>query len=207
LANGIDPAAFRRNAARTAQVRSSLGIATTDAVVGAVGRLAWEKRFDVLVEAVARLLPRRPELKLIVAGEGDQRDALQRQIDRLGIAPGCRLLGHRTDVIDFYQAMDLFVQSSDHEGSPTVVVEAMAMEVPVVATRVGGTGELVEHEVHGLLVPRRDPSAMAAAIDRTLGNREATAGRVAAARRRVENQLSFDARTRALERLYHGLVG
>jgi len=207
LANGIDPAAFRRNTARTAQVRSSLGIAATDAVIGAVGRLAWEKRFDVLVEAVAQLLPHRPELKLIIAGEGDRRDALQRQIDRLGIAPRCRLLGHRPDVIDLYQAMDLFVQSSDHEGSPTVVVEAMAMEVPVVATRVGGTGELVEHEVHGLLVPRRDPSAMAAAIDRTLGNREATAGRVAAARHRVENELSFDARTRALERLYCGILG
>jgi glycosyltransferase involved in cell wall biosynthesis len=206
LANGIDPAEFRRNAATTAQVRKSLGIDAADTVIGAVGRLAREKRFDVLLEAMAQLLPRRPELQLIVVGEGDRRDALQRQMRRLGITHRCRLLGHRRDVIDLYQAMDVFVQSSDHEGSPTVVVEAMAMQVPVVATGVGGTSELVEHGVHGLLVPRRDPPAMAAAVERTLGNREATAGRIAAARRRVENELSFDARTRRLEKLYRELA-
>jgi len=206
LANGIDPAEFRRNAATTAQVRTSLGIGAGDVVIGAVGRLAWEKRFDVLLEAMARLLPRRPELKLMVVGEGDRKDALQRQMHRLGIAHRCRLLGHRCDVIDLYQAMDVFVQSSDHEGSPTVVVEAMAMQVPVVATGVGGTAELVEHGVHGLLVPRRDPSALAAAVEQTLGNREATATRVAAARCRVEHELSFDARTRQLEQLYRELA-
>lgn len=205
LGNGIDPHDFQRIAATTARIRTSLGIGPHEQVIGAVGRLEWEKRFDVLIAGVARLLPRRPELRLIIVGEGSRKDALQKQLDRLGIADRCRLLGHRSDVRDVYQAMDVFVQSSDHEGSPTVVVEAMAMEVPVVATAVGGTRELVEHGVHGLLVPRRDPAAMAQAIEETLDDRPATARRVAAARARAENELSFDARTRTLERLYREL--
>ena len=80
------------------------------------------------------------------------------------------------------------------------------MEVPLVATEVGGTRELVQHEVHGLLVPRRSPVAMAEAVEQTLRAPEMTAQRVAAARARVLNDLSFDARTRRLEQMYVILV-
>lgn len=71
----------------------------------------------------------------------------------MGLGDSCRFLGHCADVRDFYHALDLFVQSSEYEGTPNVVLEAMALEVPVVATDVGGTAELVEHEVHGLIAP------------------------------------------------------
>jgi len=206
LGNGIDPQQFRRTTATTAKMRAALGFAPSDVVIGGVGRLEREKRFDVLLEAVARLLPQRPELHLIVVGEGTRRNALQRQITRLGLADRCRLLGHRSDMCDVYQALDVFVQSSDHEGSPTVVVEAMASSVPVVATDVGGTRSLVVHGVHGLLVPRRAPAALAQAIAATLDDRAATAQRVAAARARAETELSFDVRTRTLERWYQGLA-
>jgi glycosyltransferase involved in cell wall biosynthesis len=206
LPNGIDPAAFRRQDDSRRWIRASLGIAETDVVVGAVGRVEQEKRFDVLLEAMARLLPRRPDLRLVIVGEGSLKARLNDQMGRLGIADRCHLVGHRHDVVNLYQAFDVFVQSSDREGSPTVVVEAMAMEVPVVATEVGGTRELVRHEVHGLLVPRRSPSALADAVEQTLCAPDATARRVAAARARVVNELSFDARTRRLERMYLDLM-
>ncbi len=206
LPNGIDPAAFCRQGDSRRRIRASLDIAETDVVVGAVGRIEQEKRFDMLLEAMARLLPRRPELRLVIVGEGSLKACLHDQMRRLGIADRCHLVGHRHDVVDLYQAFDVFVQSSDREGSPTVVVEAMAMEVPVVATEVGGTRELVRHEVHGLLVPRRDPLALADAIEQTLRAPDATAQRVAAARARVVNDLSFDARTRRLERMYLDLA-
>ena len=202
LPNGIDAAEFRRATAAALRIRSELGIAPGQVVVGAVGRLECEKRFDVLLDAMGALLRRRGELRLIIVGEGSRRAALERQIRRLGIAAQCRLLGHRSDVRDVYQAMDLFVQSSDHEGSPTVIVEAMAMEIPVVATAVGGTCELIEHGIHGLLVPRRDPQAMARAIEQTVDDPQAAGRRVAAARSRTETELSFDSRTRKLETLY-----
>jgi glycosyltransferase involved in cell wall biosynthesis len=202
LRNGIAPERFRRTTGTSATVRAGLEIAADDELVGAVGRLDAGKRFDVLLEAVARLAPSRPKLRLIVVGEGRQKEPLRRQMQRLAIADRCRLLGYRSDLVELYQALDVFVQSSDHEGSPTVIVEAMAMETPVVATMVGGTADLIEHNVHGLLIPRRDPAAMAVAIAATLDDRQATARRVAAARARTENELSFDCRTRNLEQLY-----
>ncbi len=206
LLNGIDPAEFRRSDAARRRTRDALGIAAADIVVGAVGRLEQEKRFDVLLEALARLLPRRHDLRLVIVGDGSLRPVLTEQMRRLGISDRCRLAGHRHDMADVYQAFDVFVQSSDREGSPTVVVEAMASEAPVVATAVGGTRELLRHEVDGLLVPRREPEAMAEAIEQTLRSPEVTARRVSAARLRVETQLSFAARTRRLERMYVELV-
>jgi glycosyltransferase involved in cell wall biosynthesis len=202
LPNGIDPAAFRRQADVRRRIRVSLGIADADIVLGAVGRIEHEKRFDVLLETMALVLPHRRELRLVIVGEGSLKARLHDQARRLGIADRFHLLGHRHDVADLYQAFDVFAQSSDREGSPTVVVEAMATEVPVVATDVGGTRELMRHGIHGLLVPRRDPSALADAVEETLRSPDATARRVAAARARVVNELSFDARTRRLEQMY-----
>jgi len=106
-----------------------------------------------------------------------------------------------------YQAFDILVQSSDYEGTPTVLVEAMALRIPVVATDVGGTSELLQDGIHGLLVPPRDPVALANAIEKTLDDRDATARQVAAARTRVEGELSFDARMRKLENIYCELAG
>ena len=104
-----------------------------------------------------------------------------------------------------YHAIDVFVQSSDNEGTPNAVLEAMALETAVVATGVGGTPDLIADDVHGLLVPRRDPSALAAAIERTLDDRPATRRRVDAARRRVERELSFRTRMRSVEDIYQDL--
>jgi glycosyltransferase involved in cell wall biosynthesis len=134
------------------------------------------------------------------------RDSLTRQLKQLGLDDRCRLLGYRSDICDLYQAFDILVQSSDSEGTPTVVVEAMALHVPVVATDVGGTRELAENEKHALLVPLRKPQALAAAIERTLTEKEATNKRLIAARRRVENELSFDRRIRQIENIYGELM-
>jgi len=128
------------------------------------------------------------------------RFATQRSVD-------LRLLGHREDVRELYEAVDLFVQSSDTEGIPNVLLEAMAMHTPIVATDVGGTREIVNNEEHGLLVPRRDVDAMVAAINRTITEQGATARRTAAARARVERELSFSARTARLEAMYEELAG
>lgn len=204
--NGIDQEKYRRNEQLVGQIRDSLGIQPGEIVLGASGRIEPQKRFDVFLETMALLLPRRPELKLLIVGEGSLRHKLVAQIKRLGVGDHCRLLGHRGDMADLYHAFDVLVQSSDYEGTPTVVVEAMALGIPVVATDAGGTAELLDDTVHGLIVPRRDPAALARAIEKTIDAPEQTAQRVAAARRRVETDLSFDARMRTLERIYSELV-
>ena len=141
-----------------------------------------------------------------MVGDGSLHASLMAQAQALGIADLCIFTGRRTDVADLAHAFDVLVQTSDTEGTPNCVLEAMALEVPVVATAVGGTGDLVTTEVHGLLVPRRQPAAVAAAIKRTLDDPRATAMRVAAARRRVEVELAFDTRMRAVEKVYTQLA-
>jgi glycosyltransferase involved in cell wall biosynthesis len=116
------------------------------------------------------------------------------------------LLGHVDDVPLLHHAIDLFVQSSTYEGTPNAVLEAMALETPVVATNVGGTAELITHGRDGLIVPAGDMEALAAAIHSTLADSGAAASRAAAARRRVETDLSFDCRLRALESIYRELA-
>jgi len=204
--NGIDPSEFRRDDKMRRQVRETLGLRQGDVALGAVGRLEPQKRFDVLMEAMKLLLPRHPNMRLFIVGSGSLERCLESQVRELGLNESCRLLGHRNDVREIYQAFDAFVQSSDYEGTPTVVVEAMASELPVVAPDVGGTGEVLQDGGHGLLVPPRDPQALAGAIEQTLDDREATRRRTAAARKRVEDDLTFDARMRNMAGIYSTLA-
>jgi glycosyltransferase involved in cell wall biosynthesis len=204
--NGIDPQAFRRDPAREMEVRAALGLAPDDIVIGAVGRLEPQKRFERLLEVFATLRRDRERLRLLLVGEGSARGELEAAARSLGVEKDCRLLGHRADVADLHHAFDLFVQSSDYEGTPNVVLEAMALGTPVVATAAGGTAELIEDGVEGLIVPPGDPVRLREAIERALADREATARRAAAARARIEGPLSFESRMRAVERIYDELA-
>jgi glycosyltransferase involved in cell wall biosynthesis len=206
ILNAIDPGQFRRIAGEQQAARARFGIAPDEVVAGAVGRLERQKRFDLLIEAVAALAPAWPRLRLVIAGDGSLRGALQAQVDRLGLAGICRFLGHRTDVTDLHHAFDLFVQSSEYEGTPNAVLEAMAMETPLVATDAGGTREIALPDVHGLVVPIQDVTALRHAIDRVLRDPAAARARAAAARARIETDLSFETRTRKLEAVYDALM-
>jgi glycosyltransferase involved in cell wall biosynthesis len=201
LLNGVDHRQFRRLSASNLNVRAELGLPSDTTVIGSIGRLGAEKRFDVLVKAASQVSPRPA---VVLAGDGGCRAELERLADQSGVT--LRLLGHRAEVRDVYEALDVFVQSSDTEGIPNAVLEAMAMEVPIVATAVGGTREIVEDGKHGLLVPRRDPEAMASAIRRTCDDAVGRKSRVTAARVRVERELSFDSRMNALEAMYEELA-
>jgi glycosyltransferase involved in cell wall biosynthesis len=206
ILNAIDHQAFRRLLEREAEARARLGIQTGDTVIGAIGRLAPEKCFDVLLEAIALLRRRRPEIRLLIAGDGPSRLGLEALAGRLGIGLACRFLGHYRNVVELHHALDVLVQSSGYEGTSNVVLEAMALETPIVATDVGGTAELIADNVHGLLVPADDVDALVQAMERTLADRTAAAQRVQAARRRVEGELSFATRMRTVEATYEELI-
>jgi glycosyltransferase involved in cell wall biosynthesis len=206
IPNGIDHRRFAREPAMRAEMRRSLGIAADDLVIGAVGRLERQKRFDLAMEVVVALRTPYPRIRLFIAGEGGLRAELERTRDRLELGDACVLLGHRMDVPALHHAFDVFLQASDEEGSPNVVLEAMALETPIVATNVGGAADIVTHEEHGLLVPPGDASALAAAVRRVLTDWPAARARAAAARRRVETELSFEARMRRVEAIYEELA-
>jgi len=200
--NGIDHTRFHRDRSRETQIRQRLGIADDEVVIGAVGRLETEKRFDLLIDAFASLQVARLGLRLVIVGEGSLRNTLEAQVDRLGLGGVCRLLGQRSDIVDLHHAFNVFVQSSANEGAPNAVLEAMALETPVVATAVGGTAQLVRDGIDGLLVPAGKIDALADAINRVVTDGQAAAARVVSARHRVETELSFDARMATLEAVY-----
>jgi glycosyltransferase involved in cell wall biosynthesis len=206
ILNGIDHRAFRRERGREAAAREKLGIAPGEIVVGSVGRLEPQKRFDLLIEAFSALHRIRPELRLRIAGDGSLRSALQHQIDAAGLTGAARLTGHVEDVAGFHHGLDLFVQSSDYEGTPNAVLEAMAFETPLVATSAGGTAELVEDGVHGLVIPPGNISTLTRTIGAALDDPAGCERRAQAARRRIETDLSFETRMRKLERIYERLV-
>jgi glycosyltransferase involved in cell wall biosynthesis len=203
--NGIDHRAFRREAHRVAAAREALGVPAGAFVIGSVGRLEPQKRFDVLIDAVGRVRATAPQVHLVIAGDGSLRESLAVQIARRGLEGTCRLVGHLDDVSRLHHGIDLFVQSSRYEGTPNAVLEAMALETPVVATNAGGTSELVRHGEDGLIVPPNDADALALAIERSIADPAGGAARARAARRRVEGELSFDTRMRRVETIYEEL--
>ena len=205
--NGIDPERFRRVREREAAARAALGVASGELVVGSVGRLEPQKRFDLLLDAFAdaRRSSRR-SMRLLIAGAGSMRSELEAQARRLQLGTAVRILGHVEDIVGFHHALDLYVQSSDYEGTPNVILEAMSMETPIVATKVGGTEDLVHDTEHALLVSPNDASALAKAIEGILGDAEAARARALAARRRVEGELSFRTRCNRIEAIYEELV-
>jgi glycosyltransferase involved in cell wall biosynthesis len=204
--NGIDGDRFRRDPARRAAARQGLGLGADEIAVVAVGRLEPQKRFDLLLRTIAPLVARHSDLKLFVAGDGSARPGLEAERDRLGLGRSSRLLGHVADPSDVYQAADVFVQSADYEGTPNAVLEAMAFEVPVVATDAGGTRELVRDGEDGIVVARGDEQALTAAIESVITDRAAARYRAERARDRVETDLAFATRMRRVEDIYEMLA-
>jgi glycosyltransferase involved in cell wall biosynthesis len=186
-------------------VRRELGIAADAPVVGSVGTLRAEKRFDVFLRAVAQLVARFPDLRVLVVGEGRERGRLEALAAQLPIADAALFLGARSDVPDVLQAIDVAVNCSDFEGSPLSVLEYMEAARPVVATRVGGVPDLIDDGVHGLLVPRRDPAALAAAVEALLTNPERRLTMGAAGRERRRAQFDLDKTVARVEELYERL--
>jgi glycosyltransferase involved in cell wall biosynthesis len=204
--NGIDPDRFKRNPDLESSTRRRLQIEPHHTVIGAVGRLARQKRFDLLLDAIAPLLNRFPHLLVVIAGDGELKDTLAQHARTGGLASRCRFTGHVEDVISLHHAFDLFVQASDYEGTSNAVLEAMALETPVVATDAGGTAELVAHEVHGLITPCGNVRAMTDAIEACLRDPAGARARARAARTRVENEISFRHRMRSVEAIYEALA-
>jgi glycosyltransferase involved in cell wall biosynthesis len=163
----FDPDAFS-TADRTA-ARGELGAtATDDVVVGIVARLVREKGYPEIFEAIARLRRRHSQLRVAAIGpdEPDKPDGLTDADCRAALKAGVRFLGTRNDMPRLYAAMDILVHASHREGFPLTLMEAAAMGVPVVATDIRGCRQIVDDGATGLLVPVRDPVALAAAIER-----------------------------------------
>lgn len=163
------------------EARRRLGLPAAGAIVGWVGRLNREKGADVMVEALGRT---NPDLALSFLGEGPLESRLRARAAELGLSDRIRWHGLVPNAATILRAFDAVVLTSRTEGTPMILLEAMAASVPVIATRVGGIPDVAsDHEA--LLVPPEDPGAVAAALDRLRSDPAATAARVEAAAARV----------------------
>jgi sugar transferase (PEP-CTERM/EpsH1 system associated) len=205
IPNGVDTVRFAPRDKATA--RTALGLPPERRVVGTVGRLDPVKDQAGLVRAFASLTEAGAETLLVIAGDGPCRGSLQALIEAEGLGRRVHLLGQRDDVPQVLAAMDVFVLSSLAEGMSNTILEAMATGLPIVATRVGGTPELVQDDVDGLLVPARNPPALAGALARYLGDPELRIAHGRAARRRALDAFSLDRMRATYEALYRHVVG
>ena len=189
--NGID-AGEAPTAADRAAARAALGVPGDAIVVGAVARLDPVKDLGMLLSAVSRAMHVVPRVCAVIIGDGPERSVLESAIARDGSDDRLRLLGHRDDVRQLLAGIDIFANSSTSEGISLTLLEAMAAERPIVATRVGGTPEVVVDHETGRLAPARDPEAFAAAIVDVAGDAARARDWGLAGRRRLLAHFTID---------------
>jgi glycosyltransferase involved in cell wall biosynthesis/ubiquinone/menaquinone biosynthesis C-methylase UbiE len=202
IPNGVPPLA----APSGKDLRSELGIAADAPVVGVVGMMRPQKAQDVLLRAVAPLAAEWPQLRVLIVGDGPERKSLEGIAAELGISEHVLFLGDRTDIPDVLGALDVAVSCSDFEGSPLAVMEYMDAGLAIVATAVGGTPDLIEDGVHGLLVRPRDPEALGRAIATLLRDRASAQAMGERARQRRESEFDMSHQMQKLEALYIELL-
>ena len=140
-------------------------------LVGLVGRLSMEKGVDVFLNAAARVLDQRPDVKFVVIGDGPDRPELDALIDGLGMRGSVRMLGRRDDMAQVYASLDLMVSASRREGLPIAILEGMASRLPLIATPVGAVPTVVFHGRTGVLVPADAPAMLANEVIKLLRRR------------------------------------
>jgi glycosyltransferase involved in cell wall biosynthesis len=208
LPNAVDETMFnRRYPAAESRLRARQGVPTNRLIVGAVGRLSPEKGLDKLVIASAALLARGLDFELWIVGEGEARAHLQELIARRGLQERVKLWGFWYDMVELYHAMDVFVLSSSREALPNVVLEAMAMEVPVVSTAVAGVPRLIADGRTGVLCRVGDVDALATALERALLDGALRVRMAHAARARIEREYSFTRRMARERTIYDQMLG
>jgi L-malate glycosyltransferase len=201
--NGVTLDRFRREEQDGRAARRELGFPGDSEVVGTVSVFRTQKRLDLWLEVAKRLHDARPQTRFVIVGDGPLRSEVEDGIGRLGLSDSVVLTGLRDDVRPLLAAMDVYLMSSDFEGLPVALLEAMAMEVPPVATAVGGIPEVLGPASGGLVAPKGDVESLAAHVTAVLGlTAEERRTRGAAARARVAERFSSDRMMREIETIY-----
>jgi len=204
--NGIDLSRFE-SLPDALTVRNELGLRVDDLVVGTVANLIPYKGHKDIIEAARLLLPKNPRLKFLWVGRDDGiGESLFRYASELGVRECIVYVGPRSDVPRLMAGMDVLLSASHEEGFSNVVLEAMAARLPVVATRVGGNPEAVVDGITGIIVEPRNPVSLASGLEKVLEDDETRRRMGLAGRARVEQEFSYEAMIRGLDRLYDELL-
>jgi glycosyltransferase involved in cell wall biosynthesis len=186
--------------------RAELGIGPDEPVAGTIANFRAQKDYPNLLATARLLIDRGWPGRIVAVGQGPLEAEMRALHDRLGLGDRVLLLGQRDDAVRVLAACDVFTMASDNEGLPVAVMEALALGLPVAATAVGGIPEAVTDGVEGLLVPPKDPEALADAIATITGD-DALRTAMGHAARRASERFDIRIATRRIEALYRELVG
>jgi len=204
--NALNADRFARKDIDGTIVRQELGLPIDAIIVGSVGRLTKQKGYEFLVRSFPGILQQFPNAYLLIVGGGELKEDIEGEARRLGITDRVCIPGPVTNIERIYTVLDLFVSSSLWEGLPTVIMEAMVSQVPVIATAVSGNTELVRHRQTGLLIPSGDSQVLTTAVNQLLHDRSFARQLAAAAGRHVLAHFSMSAVAKQHLDLYSALI-
>ncbi|MCK4326136.1 glycosyltransferase family 4 protein, partial [bacterium] len=200
--NGIAVEHLHTNADITTEYGSRPGAR----IIGTIGRLTLQKGLKYLIHAVAIAIKQIPQIELLIVGDGTEKKNLVKLVSDLGIRERVIFTGFQKDVGSFLRTMEIFILPSLFEGLPGVVLEAMAFQRPVVATRIAGVDEVVVDEETGVLVPPRNPEALAGAIIKLLSDREKAREMGIRGREKAEKYFNIGLMVEKYEKVYDELA-
>lgn len=207
ILNGIPTDRYARPQIPRKHWRAREGFCDEDVLFVCAARFAPQKNHALLLKAFAQGPASDPNAHLVLVGDGALREQTEQQAGALSLARQVHFLGLRTDIPDVLGAMDVFVLSSDYEGNPLSVMEAMASGLPVVSTGVGGVSDLVQSGKEGLIVRPRDIQGLSDAMVSLLRNREARESLGMAAAQRARENFDMSTMVQAYEEVYENLLG
>jgi len=202
--SGVDLIKFSHTKVAPSEMRKQLGISEKTFVVGTVGRLTPVKGHKYLIEAAAKVVLQKPDTLFVFLGDGEMLTELAEMASSIGIKDHVKFLGWRPDVADVMATFDIFVLPSLNEGMGKVLVEAMAMGKPIIASDVGGITNLVISGENGFLVPPADPEAIAERI-KILFSNNTNRNEMGRMGKSIADNFSADSMIKKLDRLYTSL--
>ena len=203
--NGIELRQYHPDA-EYGKLRKEWGIPQDVPLIGAIGRMVWQKGFEYLIQAIPDTVRDVPEASFLLVGDGLLRERLEALSKELGVRDNVIFAGFRNDIKEILSAVDLLVAPSLLEGFPMITLEAMAMAKPIIATNIDGITEQITDGVNGILVPPKDPSALAEAVIRVLNDKELARSMGLAAREKVEQEFSVEKMVEETEKVYLSLL-
>ena len=187
------------------QIRREFNVGEDTLLVGAVGRLVWQKGFEYLIRAIPNILETSPRTRLLLVGQGPLREELEELAKNLKLDEHVIFTGFRSDIREILSAIDMLVVPSLLEGFPMITLEGMAMAKPVIATHIDGIKEQIVDTESGILIPPRDLGAITEAIVRLSTDRELAQKLGLEARRRVENEFTVERMVSQTDKVYQSL--
>ncbi len=203
ISNGIDTIKFSRNTIAGDSIRMELGISNNHIVIGSLGVFRVQKRLDKWLEVFAAIHKLLPTVRGVLVGDGPLKNQLIKKRNELGLDEVVFMPGLKTNSCEWLSAMDIFMMSSEFEGLPLALLEAMSCSCAVICTNAGGIKEVIRHEQDGILTELHEWPLLIAHLNELVLNEDLRASLAASARQRVVDQFSIQRMVKELETVYN----